>query len=248
VGIWLVFKINFLQVQSTSASGRGCSSHYPSLPPPITATSSASLVTPAPVADSAVHVKRAKPQPTKVLRVNSPGYRSPRGRSTPSPPGCRSSVGGSVRGSPYHSPRDSPRGGSLRGLSKHSNQSSPRSSAPNSPSPPPALSHGSPPSSPQGPRSSGPPREPSPKPSTQQLSSESQSTALDFESGQVVGQLPYEYSSFLDLPPSALGQSRLLVIFLLSTPLCRTVWVGRWPCPRCSPGCLTTRIHRQPQT
>lgn len=28
---------------------------------------------------------------------------------------------------------------------------------------------------------------------------------LDFESGQVVSQLPYEYSSFLDLPPSALG-------------------------------------------
>ena len=30
--------------------------------------------------------------------------------------------------------------------------------------------------------------------------------SLDFESGRVLGQLPYEYSSFLDLPPAALGK------------------------------------------
>lgn len=29
---------------------------------------------------------------------------------------------------------------------------------------------------------------------------------LDFESGQVLSQMPYEYSSFFDLPPSALGK------------------------------------------
>ena len=34
----------------------------------------------------------------------------------------------------------------------------------------------------------------------------SPSAVLDFESGQVLGQLPFEYSSFLDLPPAAFGK------------------------------------------
>lgn len=45
-------------------------------------------------------------------------------------------------------------------------------------------------------------------PTTSNNSSGSQAPTLnlDFESGQVLSQLPYEYSSFLDLPPSALGE------------------------------------------
>ena len=35
--------------------------------------------------------------------------------------------------------------------------------------------------------------------------------SLDFESGRVLGQLPYEYSSFLDLPPAALGKDNMRV-------------------------------------
>ena len=30
--------------------------------------------------------------------------------------------------------------------------------------------------------------------------------SLDYESGEVLSQLPYEYSSFIDLPPSAFGK------------------------------------------
>ena len=42
-------------------------------------------------------------------------------------------------------------------------------------------------------------------PPTTSTQSQAPPLNLDFESGQVVSQLPYEYSSFLDLPPSALG-------------------------------------------
>ena len=49
------------------------------------------------------------------------------------------------------------------------------------------------------------PSPPSPLPPT---GSQSPPHTLNFEDGRVLSQLPYEYSSFLDLPPSALGESR----------------------------------------
>ncbi|XP_064399477.1 OTU domain-containing protein 5-B-like isoform X2 [Halichondria panicea] len=256
--------------QSTSASSRGTSSRHPTLPPPITATSSASQSTPgtpphsstdvsSPNATKSVTVKRGSShknlQSDKTTKLgkshsavfHSSDYRAPR-RAIPSPPGSfsyRSSSGnGSVRGSPYHSPRDSPRNGSLRGSARNSPKggsprtsahNSPRSSVSNSPSPPPSLitavsytSGGSAPSSPQElvPRRSKPnsPKQESPRsgpttPLTRRspvdtneghptsAGSQTPPLNLDFESGQVVSQLPFEYSSFLDLPPSALGLS-----------------------------------------
>lgn len=71
---------------------------------------------------------------------------------------------------------------------------------------------------------SSPPHPPSPlsKPQTPPTSgSQSPSHTLDFEDGRVLSQLPYEYSSFLDLPPSALGNMEILgmwtgVVCLLS--------------------------------
>lgn len=51
------------------------------------------------------------------------------------------------------------------------------------------------------PTSHSPPLLPNDPPS----GSQSPPHTLDFEDGQVLSQLPYEYSSFLDLPPSALG-------------------------------------------
>ncbi len=259
----------FFSVQSTSASSRGTSSRHPTLPPPITATSSASQSTPgtpphsstdvsSPNATKSVTVKRGSShknlQSDKTTKLgkshsavfHSSDYRAPR-RAIPSPPGSfsyRSSSGnGSVRGSPYHSPRDSPRNGSLRGSARNSPKggsprtsahNSPRSSVSNSPSPPPSLitavsytSGGSAPSSPQElvPRRSKPnsPKQESPRsgpttPLTRRspvdtneghptsAGSQTPPLNLDFESGQVVSQLPFEYSSFLDLPPSALGK------------------------------------------
>ena len=56
---------------------------------------------------------------------------------------------------------------------------------------------------------SSPPHPPAPlsKPQTPPTSvSQSPPHTLDFEDGRVLSQLPYEYSSFLDLPPSALGK------------------------------------------
>ncbi len=244
-------------LQSTSASSRGTSSHHPTLPPPITATSSASQSTAplqtvtdaiSPTSTKPIIVKRgsslknlqsdktAKLSKTHSTVFHSSGYRSPRGRAAPSPPGSlpyrSSSNTGSVRSSPYHSPRDSPRNGSLRGSARNSPRggsprnsahNSPRSSVSNSPSPPPSLvtavsyaNSASSPSSPKDlvPRRSKPnsPKQGSPKsglPHDQSSSAPGSQTPplkLDFESGQVVSQLPYEYSSFLDLPPSALGK------------------------------------------
>ena len=42
--------------------------------------------------------------------------------------------------------------------------------------------------------------------------SQSPPHTLDFEDGRVLSQLPYEYSSFLDLPPSALGKYSSIII------------------------------------
>ena len=33
------------------------------------------------------------------------------------------------------------------------------------------------------------------------------SSSIDFESGKVLSQMPFEYSSFLDLPPSSFGKT-----------------------------------------
>ena len=49
-------------------------------------------------------------------------------------------------------------------------------------------------------------------PSPPRSGSQSPAHTLSFEDGRVLSQLPYEYSSFLDLPPSALGK----------------VWIGGW--------------------
>ena len=57
---------------------------------------------------------------------------------------------------------------------------------------------------------------PTTPPHTSQLSpsfSQSPSRSVDFESGRVLSQLPYEYSSFLDVPPDALGKGFLLVLW-----------------------------------
>ena len=42
-------------------------------------------------------------------------------------------------------------------------------------------------------------------------SSQSPSRSVDFESGRVLSQLPYEYSSFLDVPPHALGKGLIII-------------------------------------
>ena len=72
------------------------------------------------------------------------------------------------------------------------------------------------------PLSSSPPSSnaPPPPPHASQLSAESQSPprSVDFESGRVLTQLPYEYSSFLDVPPDALGE------WLVSEPMALLHW------------------------
>lgn len=50
-----------------------------------------------------------------------------------------------------------------------------------------------------------PPQAPTSSPEPVPSGSQSPPHTLDFEDGRVLSQLPYEYSSFLDLPPSALG-------------------------------------------
>lgn len=52
-------------------------------------------------------------------------------------------------------------------------------------------------------------------PSPPQSGSQSPLHTLSFEDGRVLSQLPYEYSSFLDLPPSALGIYMYIVYVIL---------------------------------
>ena len=53
-------------------------------------------------------------------------------------------------------------------------------------------------------------------------SSQSSPRSVDFESGRVLTQLPYEYSSFLDVPPAALGESNEAILYEYCL-LCRLV-------------------------
>ena len=85
---------------------------------------------------------------------------------------------------------------------------------------------------------------PSSQPSAAAIPS-SPSAVLDFESGEVLGQLPFEYSSFLDLPPAAFGKKVNKPGHSCShthtEKLCghamtaRTLWVG-WFCHSRRPG------------
>lgn len=157
------------------------------------------------------------------------GRRSPKGsspaRSGRSSP--RNSCSTSLRNSPRHSPQTSPLGSP--GV-KRSNSISRQTSPIFFHQPSPKSVNGSPPGSPllqRSPPPPSPPPLPPPSPPPHIRNTENQIPhdtnrlldvtlpssslpppprySLDYESGEVLSQLPYEYSSFIDLPPSAFG-------------------------------------------
>jgi hypothetical protein len=108
---------------------------------------------------------------------------------SPKPVATSSSAAGVVAGAKPLAPginRNIGRGADLSATKSKSVRSSP-----------PAKTHPSPP----------PPSHPSSSSSSSSAQVSGPAYAPDFESGRVLDQLPFEYSSFLDLPPSAFGLS-----------------------------------------
>lgn len=177
--------------------------------------------------------KRSTPSPAVSHRGSLAGNQHGSVRNSPygSP---RTSPRGSLRGSPHHSTHSSPRNshhgspyssprGSTHGspppiplvlgsatelrAGAHSPVRSPSGSPPAVVGKPLLVSEGSGQQSSDSPAIRQRPGAALSPSSHQPPGSQSPPHTVDFESGRVLSRLPYEYSSFLDLPPSAFGLS-----------------------------------------